>query len=85
MHSCNGLAIDWTTDNVYWTDYVYRTINVANFSNAQAIDGSTRLDNYPRISRFEPPKMNRKIVFQEQGLPRSIVLHPSEGYVDIAE
>ncbi|XP_076823399.1 prolow-density lipoprotein receptor-related protein 1-like isoform X2 [Clavelina lepadiformis] len=79
MHSCNGLAIDWTTDNVYWTDYVYRTINVANFSNAQAIDGSTRLDNYPRISRFEPPKTNRKIVFQEQGLPRSIVLHPSEG------
>ena len=62
MEFPEGIAVDWVSRNVYWTDSGKKTIEVARLD-----DRRSRANKFPRIVLFEEQIQN----------PRGIAVHPS--------
>ena len=62
MEFPEGIAVDWVSRNVYWTDSGKKTIEVARLD-----DRRSRASKFPRTVLFEEQIQN----------PRGIAVHPS--------
>nr|CAB3263488.1 low-density lipoprotein receptor-related protein 1-like [Phallusia mammillata] len=66
FHDVEGLAVDWISFNVYWTDDGYETVNLARLPRATLVASD---DNY----------MRKVLVRGNLSHPRAIALDPIEG------
>ena len=58
VRKCEGIAIDWAADNIYWTDKVLRIVSVAKLTdpNIRRIVVNASKIFHPRVIAVDPTR-----------------------------